>query len=240
MRSEVPEEFKTVEGPTEPQLKFLNSLLDERDLRQGGKVVAATDEEYAEAIRLLKEQATKLSPKNASAWIDRLLSLPHLPVTRVVTRSGQTSDIPSPSDLPAGYYAIENADGELRFYKVWRGTRNPNYVKMYVQHGPDESEVPFKSSLIIMARIIEAGPYDCARRYGAEIGRCSVCGKRLTNRVSRLLSIGPICGGRYWDDDMVWKEMVASARDVLLDQGLDPSGNVSESDHFDYGMEINR
>jgi hypothetical protein len=237
-RTEVPEEFRTVESPTEPQLKFINSLLDERDLRQGGKVVAATDEEYAEAIKLLKEQAKTLSVKSASGWIERLLTFPQLPRQRTVHRGGSDSTVPTPTELPAGHYAIENNDGELRFYRLWRGTRNPNYVKLYVSHGPDDSEVPFKSALTIMAKIIEAGPYDCARRYGAEIEHCCVCNTRLTNRVSRLLKIGPICGGRFWQDESTWKGLVSEARERIAEAGLDPAGNVEDDDDFDYNQEL--
>lgn len=235
-RTEVPEEFKTVEGPTKPQLDYINGLLGERDLRAGGKIVAATDEEYAAAVELLRAQAKTLSIKDASGWIDKLRSFPHLPAERVIRRADGNSNVPSPDELPTGHYAIENNDGELRFYRLWRGTKNPNYVKLYVEHGPDDSEVPFRSALTIMARIIDAGAWDCARRYGAEIGQCSRCNARLTNRVSRLLKIGPICGGRFWSDENVWKGLVNEARETLRDAGLDPAGNVEDEDNFDYGQ----
>lgn len=240
-RTEVPEEFKTEDGITEPQLKFVKSLLDERDLLAGGKVSIAADEEYAAAIESLKDQASHISKRAASAWIERLLTLPHRPAERKVHRGGNSSNVPSPVDLPAGRYAIENNDGELRFYRLWRGTKNPNFVKLYVEHGPDQSEVPFRSALSIMAKIIEADPFTCARRYGAEIRSCSKCGRRLTNRVSRLLSIGPVCGGRWFsdgEDDSEWRGLVSRARDVLWEAGLDPSGDVEDSDNFDYSQEF--
>jgi hypothetical protein len=217
-------------------LKFVTDLLNERDLRQSPKVEAATDEEYDEAIKGLKESASRLSKRDASRWIETLLKFPQLPRER--KQPGNGSSIPSPNDLPAGRYAIEADSGELRFYRLWRGTRNPNYAKLYVQHGPDESEVPFKSAITIMKKIVDADPFSCARRYGAEIGCCSKCGLRLTNRVSRLLSIGPICGGRYFADDGQWKLKVTEARSVLAKAGLDPAGNVEDDDHFDYGQEF--
>ena len=237
-RTAVPEEFKTVDGATEPQLKFLTALLDERDLRQSPKIDAATDEEYAEAIKDLKSQIADLDKRTASRWIDHLLTFPQLPRERNVHRGGADSMIPSADDMPTGRYAIENEDGELRFYRFWRGTRNPNYVKLYVEHGPNDSEVPFKSALSIISKIMEAGPFDCARRYGAEIGCCSRCGLRLTNRVSRLLSIGPICGGRFWSDEGEWKSRVSEARATIRAAGLDPAGNVEDSDDFDYAQNL--
>src|SRR4051794_13446050 len=236
-RNAVSEEFLREEGIRPAQLNFILSLLDERDLRQSDKVVAATDEEYAAAIIGMKASASELTKRAASAWIDRLLTFPHLPRERNVQRGSGSGVIPSESDMPTGRYAIENEDGELRFYRFWRGTKNPGFVKLYVEHGPTDSEVPFRSALSIIAKIAEAGPFDCARRYGAEIGCCSRCGLRLTNRVSRLLAIGPICGGRFWSDESEWKSRVSEARRTLRDAGLDPAGNVEDDDNFDYGQE---
>jgi Family of unknown function (DUF6011) len=236
-RTAVPEEFKSQEGITEPQMKFLSALLDERDLRQSPKIIVATDEEYAAAINALKAQAVNLTKRDASRWIEHLLTFPQLPRERAVQRGGAASTIPSEDDMPTGRYAIENEDGELRFYRFWRGTQNPNYVKLYVEHGPDDSEVPFKSALAIIAKIAEAGPWECAQRYGAEIGACSRCGLRLTNRISRLLKIGPICGG-YWHEEEEWKGLINEARATIRAAGLDPSGNVEDDDNFDYGQEL--
>jgi hypothetical protein len=237
-RTPVPAEFKTVEGPTAPQLKFLNALLDERDLRRGGKIVAATDAEYAAAVEDLKTKLTDLDKRTASRWIEKLLTFPQLPRERNVQRGGASGMIPAEDVMPTGRYAIENEDGELRFYRFWRGTQNPNFVKLYVEHGPDDSEVPFRSALVIIGKIVDAGVWTCARRYGAEIGACSRCGRRLTNRISRALAIGPICGGRYWADESEWKSRVSQARDALVNAGLDPAGNVEDSDNFDYAQDL--
>lgn len=237
-RTAVPAEFKAQEGITPPQLKFLTALLDERDLRQSPKVQAATPAEYAAAIKDLKEQGSRLTKRDASRWIEHLLKFPQLPRERNVQRGGADSTIPAEDVMPTGRYAIENDAGELRFYRFWRGTQNPNYVKLYVEHGPDDSEVPFRSALTIIGKIVKAGPWECARRYGAEIGACSRCGARLTNRVSRLLSIGPVCGGRFWSDEGQWRSRVSEARATIRAAGLDPAGNVEDGDNFDYAQEL--
>jgi hypothetical protein len=236
-RTPVPAEFAAENGITAPQLKFLTDLLDERDLRQSPKVLAATDEEYAAAIADLKERAADLDKPTASRWIEHLLTFPQLPRERNVQRGGASATVPSADDLPTGRYAIENEDGELRFYRLWRGTRNPNYFKLYVEHGPDESEIPFKSALSIVSKIKEAGAWECAHRYGAEIGCCSRCGLRLTNRISRALSIGPVCGG-YWHEEDEWKRRVSAARRAISDAGLDPAGDVEDTDKYDYSQPI--
>jgi hypothetical protein len=40
---------------------------------------------------------------------------------------------------------------------------------------------------------IAANPMDAAVRYGQKTGKCSCCGRKLTNKVSIELGIGPIC-----------------------------------------------
>lgn len=232
-RTAVPARFLSAPPKlTEPQLKYINGLLDERDLRQSDKIKAATDEEYAAAIEDLKVRAQSLSKRDASAWIEHLRTFPQLPRERSVQRGGAVRDIPSADDLPTGHYAVNNEDGELRFYRLWRGTRNPNYVKLYVEHGPSDSEVPFKSALSIIKKIMADGAGVCAVRYGLNIGECSRCGARLTNRISRALRIGPVCGGRFWTDE--WPGLRSSARDAIRAAGLDPDGNVEDDDDLDY------
>jgi len=48
-------------------------------------------------------------------------------------------------------------------------------------------------------RLIEvaADPLAAAVAYGAKTGRCSCCGRILTNELSVELGIGPICRGKW-------------------------------------------
>jgi hypothetical protein len=71
----------------------------------------------------------------------------------------------------------------------------------------------------VLKNIMDAGVREAAIRYGHEIGVCSRCGRRLTNRISRELGIGPVCGGRYWED---FGEQVSAARQRIVDRGEDP------------------
>lgn len=136
--------------------------------------------------------------------------------------------------VPAGHYAVDNADGELCFYNVWWAPVEPGrapYFKLYVEHGPDDTEVPFRAAVAILKKIAE-DPRAAALRYGREIGACSICGTRLTNRLSRMLDIGPVCGGRFIPEDE-WKARKATARDALRAAGLDPKGDVEDADNID-------
>lgn len=132
-------------------------------------------------------------------------------------------------DVPAGRYAIENNDGELRFYQVWRpkGPDASKIVRVYVLHGPDESALYRQAAEGVLNKINEAGVRECAIRYGNEIGACSNCGRRLTNTISRELGIGPICGGRMFGDE--FRLEVRDARKRILDRGDDPDEEVGDA-----------
>lgn len=45
--------------------------------------------------------------------------------------------------------------------------------------------------------VLLADPELNARKYGAETGECSICGRLLTDPISIAQSMGPICAGRY-------------------------------------------
>jgi hypothetical protein len=44
---------------------------------------------------------------------------------------------------------------------------------------------------------IAADPMEAAVRYGQKTGKCSCCGRKLTNKVSIEMGIGPICAGTW-------------------------------------------
>lgn len=135
--------------------------------------------------------------------------------------------LPSSEQVPAGRYAVENTDGELRFYRVARSKRSDR-VWLHVQHGPSESEVHFSWAgyRAILESIVEAGAREAAVRYGQEIGRCSSCGLRLTNALSRELGIGPVCGGRFYAESSEWTAVKRTAREALRARGIDPDSEV--------------
>jgi len=205
--------------PTDKQLNFIRSLRDSRVLDEGDVYLVA---------RVLDENDTDFHTKKvASGCIEMLLSREERKDAPAKAKDDNYG-IPSADALPTGRYAIDSADGELTFYRVWRGTRNPDYVKVYLLHGPDETEIPFGKGLVTITQAIASDAAGAAIRYGHEIGACSVCAKRLTNRVSRALGIGPICGGHFYGEE--FKSVVHGAREQIKAQGLDPDGNVEEDE----------
>lgn len=213
--------------PSKASEKYLRDLLLKRQLPpDAGR---SGDERAAEALRML--DAGEMSQEVCSKSIDRLK---HLPRKDTPPKDGSPSTVlmlPGKDALPTGRYAIEAANGELRFYRLWRGTRNPDYVEIHVQHGPEESKVPWSQEgyRTIMQSIIEYGAGACALRYGHEIGCCSICGLRLTNWLSRELGIGPVCGGRFFEPGE-WRRRKADARSELRREGKDPNASVPDAE----------
>jgi Family of unknown function (DUF6011) len=208
---------------TAPQLRYLTSLLDERDLGEDWN---------GEAINVIREHLPEMSKQSASDLIGVLKEKPYKTSAKNdVPAKEDNYGIPSSDALPTGRYAITSADGDLAFYRVWRGTRNPDYVKVYLMHGPDETEIPFGKGMVAIVKTIAQDAAGAAIRYGHEIGACSVCAKRLTNRVSRALGIGPICGGHFYGEE--WKSTVHGAREQIKAAGLDPDGNVEEDEEVE-------
>ena len=142
-----------------------------------------------------------------------------------VLRNLDAPPLPGPDVVPAGRYALTADDGETYFVRVWRGDRNPNYVRCYLLHGGSDSPVQNATTL---QSIIDAGPREAAIRYGLEIRHCCICNIRLTKRLSRELGIGPVCGGRFYAE-AEWAAIQRDKRDELEALGLDPDENVDDA-----------
>lgn len=213
-RTAVPAAYSQ-ERPSDPQLKFIRGLVKERDLDK----LRAEQRDWllTEMGKVEDDQLLGVTRRRASDIITELLKLPMS--DSVVEK--QNRDKPN---VPAGRYAVDNDEGELRFYRVY--ISKSGFIKVYVLHGPDASEVPFRAAMGILRKIEKDGVEKAAIRYGTEIGACSNCGRRLTNRISRELGIGPVCGGRMFGDMFVTK--VADAREAILARGEDPDEAIDE------------
>jgi hypothetical protein len=105
---------------------------------------------------------------------------------------------------------------------VWRGTRNPNYVKVYEQttQKGDLIDLPWVEQKAVLSEIVKAGVGDAAERYGLLTGDCGRCATHLSNALSRLMLVGPECVKHTRPTDH--KERVAKGRDLLREAGVDP------------------
>jgi hypothetical protein len=228
-RSAVPADLAptgpVLNGVTERQLSFIRSLIDERDLfaspRHFDAVNAMDAGEYAAYLEHLKVKAATLTKREASDWISRLTALPKKPKFQ-----RDDTDVP---DVPAGRYALEDPDDELnpiKFYKVNHGKVGGRWAGfVFVDRFVSDETFPVKGSArVAVLKAIAANPLEAAQRFGREENACCICGRRLTRRLSRHMGIGPVCGGR---NEWVDSDMIASAREELRAQGLDPDEEVS-------------
>ncbi len=99
--------------------------------------------------------------------------------------------------VPAGRYAVENADGALAFYVV--KVKDSGKVEIYVKASHNEHLVPFTGAgyTTILQSVLDAGLREATIRYGRELGHCGVCGRELTDQTSRDAGIGPVCAQRF-------------------------------------------
>jgi hypothetical protein len=230
-RSAVPADLAGVraDGATEPQINFILDLLDQRDLFASPKwfdaVNAMDKEEYAAHLALTKANVPNMTKSQASRMIEELTKLPRLyarPKAEVKMGSNETQP-----DVPAGRYALEDPSDPLnpiKFYKVSHG-KGKWAGFIFVDRFVSDDLFPVKGSARMkVLDQIAASPLEAAQRFGREENACCICGRRLTRRLSRYLGIGPVCGGR---NEWVDSDMIASAREELRAQGLDPDEEVS-------------
>jgi hypothetical protein len=205
---------------SQPQLNYIRDLSQKKDL-------SSLSKEQQDALQQPDEfwqaETTRLSFEKARRMLDVMIPLGNKPRETVVSDGVETST--ALSGLPPGRYALPKAgteleDNELRFYQCWE-SRDKAAKRIYVMFGPREAKLPVDAQIKIAKMIVKAGIRECAIRYGMEIGSCSNCGRRLTNRISRELGIGPICGGRMFGGDE-WSAEVKAKRKEILARGEDP------------------
>lgn len=198
MDSEAP-----VRTMTEKQKKYLLDLIDDRDF--------ADDAREQMRARIVSNDVTKA---RASEWIQRLLDKPKLASGRndrfrvlyeeQVVDGGETKRIgyihgAGPHRVPRGRYALDTSDSvqhinDTTFFQVWVGVRGG--WKVYVQASDEKHEVTQWPHRLSVLKKIAAAPEEAMARYGRELGRCGMCGRTLTNDISREFGIGPVCRTR--------------------------------------------
>jgi len=101
--------------------------------------------------------------------------------------------------VPAGRYAVENAEGKLGFYRVSRPESGRWAGKTFVNVQASDDEYPVRGAAAVGSILtkIAVDPAAAAQRYGQEIGRCSRCGRTLTDEISRAAGMGPDCRSKF-------------------------------------------
>ena len=97
--------------------------------------------------------------------------------------------------VPAGRYALRGADGVVKFYKLDRPTQGKwaGYTFLKVQASDDLYPIRNRAEKERIIAEIGRDVESAERLYGQELGRCSRCGRTLTDETSRAYGIGPDC-----------------------------------------------
>lgn len=204
----------TQDPATPPQIGYLKGLVESR------QAPAALLREIKEAV----EQGLKKG--DAGNFISTLKGLPLKP-----GQDDRSKNKPGLADIPPGRYALHGADGpnDIRYFRVKDvkgGTgRQGGYRIILRIAGPNEHPLAGQVAKDAIKAIVRFGLGNAAVLYGRTIGRCSQCNTQITNRLSRELGIGPVCGGRVYDD---WETRRNRAENSLRARGLDPRENVND------------
>src|SRR5262245_31189413 len=100
-----------------------------------------------------------------------------------------------PPPVADGRYAVQFELGPVLFFKVntpekgnWAG-----FTFVEIQASDEFFPVRDRTRRFQILEAIAENPQAAAELYGKELGVCGICGRTLTNEVSRARGIGPIC-----------------------------------------------
>jgi|SRR4051812_46304633 hypothetical protein len=216
LRAETPPWEPRHDPASNAQQRFIATLIREREV----------PETWLLNIRKHVEDGT-LNKHKASSIISDLKKLPLN--KEAAMQDPKQGELIGFSVVPAGYYAIPIKDpkpdgNDIAFYRVKKSKDNPNRGWVSIVLGPNEGELTQKQAMSVLTRIRRYGLGKAAELYGIKTGRCSQCNRRLTNRISRELKMGPKCGGRVYSEG--WQDRVNKAVEAIIERGEDPNEKV--------------
>ena len=100
---------------------------------------------------------------------------------------------PARPQVPAGRYAIDNAEGKTAFYRV---AEKDVLLTVFVYASDAQHKLPWKTALPVLRKIEEYGLHEASVRFGVESETCYKCGKRLTREETRAVGIGDDCAAK--------------------------------------------
>ena len=166
--------------PTQSQMSFIKSLLDELRDKYGDDTLRAP---LNEAYRL-----QTLTIESASGTIDALKAVRDYHRSQA-PRTAPVSSAPAVAD---GLYALDNG-GVVKFYEVRNGSGKwEGYPCLDAVASDDRYPIKNRQNRDEILSLIAAAPLEAMKLYGREIGVCGHCGKALTSDW-RKVGIGPVC-----------------------------------------------
>jgi hypothetical protein len=183
-----PERRPSVPPPTEPQLKFVRDLCEQRGL----DVPDLSQYDRKSISTLIGELKAK-----PPAHPVKIIAVGHVEPPDETAHALSLIQDGVAQYIPAGKYALPNsinAENDHSFWSVWINDDGTRWnVRQIV--GPNLEAIAFRQVMNVL-HAIGANPEEAMARYGHLIGTCGICSRRLTNEVSRRIGIGPICRKR--------------------------------------------
>lgn len=138
-----------------------------------------------------------LEPRGAKG----VLNVARAGLLRRKARAEAIANEEPPAVCPGRYAVVHN--GELKFYRVrvnapkegkWAGRV---FVNVYVMASDEEHRLQDVGTAEEVLDLIRVDPQAAAQRYTDELGKCSECGRTLTDEISRSIGRGPICDAKF-------------------------------------------
>lgn len=170
-----------VNGASDKQKNFINNLLNER-------VHTYTEAEVIEA---------KDDWRKTRKMIDFLIAAPRqsrqAPVQVEIPESASVRDRLDFSTIPDGNYALHGEGDEIKFYRVstngqWKNVQVRASDNLFPTHG--------RQGIAILHKIVEFGLAESQMLFATKLERCWMCGRSLTNEVSRARGTGDECASK--------------------------------------------
>jgi len=175
-------------GPnvTEKQAKWIIDIATTRVLPTGAT---------ADSVLIRLEQG--FSKHAGSHFITTYKDLPRKAQETVAPTADSAEELRkvAAKDVPAGRYALRGADDVVKFYRLDKPTQGKWAGWTFLKIQASDDLYPIRNR-IEKERIIAEIAKDvlgAEQLYGQELGKCSRCGRTLTDETSRDYGIGPDC-----------------------------------------------
>lgn len=150
--------------------------------------------------RTYAAQASRRTPRNLDEQRTRQRRDPSY-VGEPMTRGKQAErswgqEMPA---VPAGSYALRDAEGVVKFYQVDRPEKGKWAGWVFLSAQASDEKWPIKkvdTKREILTRIAE-DLRGAMALYGQELGECSKCHRTLTDEESRRIGVGPDCRKKH-------------------------------------------
>lgn len=172
--------------------------LTEASTAQKNLIDALVVERQYNALTAEVIEGIKKNKKQSTRFIKFLLKLPKVEAKPVVEAQVEVSASAGRIDFKAitdGNYAIPGEGDVIHFYRV--STKANGFKKVQIRASDNLYDTNgFKQDVAILRKIVEYGLEASQMLFAEKLERCWMCGRTLTNDVSRARGTGDECASK--------------------------------------------